>query len=288
MRELYNEFLYIPKHGKIREKVMLTRVATTITIMVICLAAMGMIAYAYFSHNITSVSNTIKAANFETNVSITIKDSNNDSITVTKNGKVQAANLDTGKYIIELTKGDSTAHKGFCVITIGDKTYYTDQIGVDVDKNLENATVKFELRLSSPTQIEILSHWGTSVYYGYKDNGWTEVFIVNGDTVDLTLATQSAGTESSNDTSDGNGGTITTPSTDAAAPTTDAKPVTESTTFSAETNEPTTTTKPNSSETETTTQTTEPADTETTSAEVTTETQPTDETTGAPTAKTLE
>lgn len=174
MRKLYNEFFYIPKHGKVREKVMLTRIAMTVTIVIMCLAAMSITAYAYFSYNITSGSNIIKAANFEANVSIT--DSNNDPVTVTKDGKVQTANLDAGKYTIELTKGNSTADTGFCVISIGDKTYYTDQIGVDVKKDLTDATVKFDLWLSSPTKLEVLSHWGTSVYYGFNID---ENYIVN-------------------------------------------------------------------------------------------------------------
>ena len=54
MRKLYNEFFYIPKHGKVREKVMLTRLTMTITIVIMCLAAMSITAYAYFSYNITS------------------------------------------------------------------------------------------------------------------------------------------------------------------------------------------------------------------------------------------
>lgn len=189
MRELYNEFFHIPKHGKIREKVMLSRIVMTVTIVIMCLTAMSITAYAYFSYNVTSASNIIKAANFEANVSITIKDSNNDPITVTKDGKVQTANLEAGNYTIELSRGNSTAHKGFCVITIGDKTYYTDQIGIDVDKNLTEATVKFELWLSSPTKIEVLSHWGTYVYYGYKDAGRTEILIVSGNILDLTTKT---------------------------------------------------------------------------------------------------
>ena len=206
MRKLYNEFFYIPKHGKVREKVMLTRIAMTVTIVIMCLAAMSITAYAYFSYNITSGSNIIKAANFDANVSITIKDSSNDPVTVTKDGKVQTANLDAGKYTIELTKGTSTADTGFCVISIGDKTYYTDQIGVDVKKDLTDATVKFDLWLSSPTKLEVLSHWGTSVYYGYGDDGRTEIFIVSGNVLDLTTqttepaVTEPASTESTTET----------------------------------------------------------------------------------------
>ena len=72
MRKLYREFFYIPKYGKIREKVMLTRIAMTVAIVIMCLAAMSITAYAYFSYNITSGSNTIKAASFYTDVTVQI------------------------------------------------------------------------------------------------------------------------------------------------------------------------------------------------------------------------
>ena len=289
MRKLYNEFFYIPKHGKVREKVMLTRIAMTVTIVIMCLAAMSITAYAYFSYNITSGSNIIKAANFEANVSIT--DSNNDPVTVTKDGKVQTANLDAGKYTIELTKGNSTADTGFCVISIGDKTYYTDQIGVDVKKDLTDATVKFDLWLSSPTKLEVLSHWGTSVYYGYGDDGRTEIFIVSDATVDLTTNTTSGegqsetGTDQSEETTTTSTNTTTgtessstqTPESTTTTPSTETStPVETSPPETTGTSEPTSTTEP-------VTQTTEPASTETTA-----ETQPateTTETTGAPTTE---
>ena len=280
MRKLYNEFFYIPKHGKVREKVMLTRIAMTVTIVIMCLAAMSITAYAYFSYNITSGSNIIKAANFEANVSIT--DSNNDPVTVTKDGKVQTANLDAGKYTIELTKGNSTADTGFCVISIGDKTYYTDQIGVDVKKDLTDATVKFDLWLSSPTKLEVLSHWGTSVYYGYGDDGRTEIFIVSDATVDLTTNTTSGegqsetGTDQSEETTTTSTNTTTgtessstqTPESTTTTPSTETStPVETSPPETTGTSEPTSTTEP-------VTQTTEPASTETTA-----ETQPATETT---------
>lgn len=292
MRKLYNEFFYIPKHGKVREKVMLTRIAMTVTIVIMCLAAMSITAYAYFSYNITSGSNIIKAANFEANVSIT--DSNNDPVTVTKDGKVQTANLDAGKYTIELTKGNSTADTGFCVISIGDKTYYTDQIGVDVKKDLTDATVKFDLWLSSPTKLEVLSHWGTSVYYGYGDDGRTEIFIVSDATVDLTTNTTSGegqsetGTDQSEETTTTSTNTTTgtessstqTPESTTTTPSTETStPVETSPPETTGTSEPTSTTEP-------VTQTTEPASTETTAeTQPATETTETTDTTGAPTTE---
>lgn len=230
MRKLYNEFFYIPKHGKIREKVMLTHLISTITIVIVCLAAMSITAYAYFSYNITSSFNTIKAAHFEADVVITITDSNNEPVTVTKSGKAKTANLEAGKYTIELSKGDCTAQTGFCILTIDDKSYFTDQIGVDTDKALTDANVKFELWLSSPTKIEVLSHWGTSVYYGYKDAGRTEIFIVNGDTLDLTAGTTNGDTDEYEET-------ITPPETQ-------NDPSTTETTTPADQSEPVNTTEP--------------------------------------------
>ena len=249
MRKLYNEFFYIPKHGKIREKVMLTHLISTITIVIVCLAAMSITAYAYFSYNITSSFNTIKAAHFEADVVITITDSNNEPVTVTKSGKAKTANLEAGKYTIELSKGDCTAQTGFCILTIYDKSYFTDQIGVDTDKALTDANVKFELWLSSPTKIEVLSHWGTSVYYGYKDAGRTEIFIVNGDTLDLTAGTTNGDTDEYEET-------VTPPETQ-------NDPSTTETTTPADQSEPVNTTEP----------------------QATTETQPAEETTGATTTE---
>ncbi|MBQ3088222.1 MAG: hypothetical protein IJC36_01175 [Clostridia bacterium] len=205
MRKLYNEFFYIPKQGKIREKVMLARVITTVTIVIICLVAMSFTAYAYFSHNITSGSNIIKAANFDANISITNNASKGSTVSITNDGESKTANLEAGKYTVELTKGSSTANKGFCIITIGDKDYYTDQIGVDTAKNLDDAKVKFELRLSAPTKIKVVSHWGTSVYYDYEDADRAEVFITSGDILDFTTKTESGSVTKL--TTSGNGNT---------------------------------------------------------------------------------
>ncbi len=256
MRELYNEFFYIPKHGKIREKVMLARVATTVVMIVMCLAAMSITAYAYFSHNITSGSNTIKAAHFEANVSI--KDSNNDPVAVTKDGRVQTATLDAGEYTIELTRGNSTANKGFCIITIGDKTYYTDQIGVDAKKNLDDASVKFYLLLSAPTKIEVLSHWGTSIYYGYKDTDSTEIFIDSEDKLDLTTKTTNKESDQSGEKTGAPSKNTTTGTELSSTQTSESKttPSTETTTPS-ETTTPETT-APSETTTPETTGTSEP------------------------------
>ncbi len=71
MKKIYEEFLKIPKSEKICEKVMMTRISLSIAIMVLCLGAMGITAYAYFSCNITSAVTTIQSARYELNVTVT-------------------------------------------------------------------------------------------------------------------------------------------------------------------------------------------------------------------------
>lgn len=201
MKELYNEFFRISKHEKISDKAMLARVVMTVSIVVLCLAGMSITAYAYFSCNVTSVTNMIQSADFEAVASITNQDPAGGPVVVSKSGKAQIADLDAGEYTVELSKGDSSAGKGFCIITIGDKKYYSDQIGIDSEKGLTDAKVKFDLILSSPARIEVISHWGTSVHYGYGGTGRTEIFVVDGNTVDLTPQTASDGGEAEKNTS---------------------------------------------------------------------------------------
>ncbi len=214
MKELYNEYFHIPRHGKIRDKVMLIRTTLTAVAMIICLAAMSFSAYAYFSHNITSGSNLIKAANFEAEVAIKIKDSSDGTVTVTQSDdKTYAVNLTEGTYIVELTKGTSTAETGFCIVTIGETKYYTQQIGVDKDRNLTDASVTFTLKVSENTNIEIHSHWGTSSYYGYKDENNTSLYIRDNDEIDLTTATNGVEESPSNEEQGTTGDTTATETT---------------------------------------------------------------------------
>lgn len=312
MRELYNEFFYIPKHGKIREKVMLTRIAMTITIVIMCLAAMSITAYAYFSYNVTSGSNIIKSASFYTDVTVQIIAEDGtvvDTITTnTSDHKSHSAELTANKtYTVTVQHNDrSTAQTGFVIVTADncETKYHTQQLGRDGDGN--TYTITFKLTPGADTIVTFRSHWGTSSFYdGFKNIGENdERYIINGDEVELIIggAKPSSGNEENGDTtetpgntSEGTGETTTTPSTDttstttggtndgeSSTPTPDSTTTTTDTTISTETTTPettgteetTTTTEPSSSTTETTTQTTEPAVTESASTDETTETQP--------------
>lgn len=166
MRNLYREYFHIPKDGKIREKVMLARIATTVVIVVLCLAAMGFTAYAYFSVDLTYGSNTITAANFDVEVSIV---SEGEEVAVFRNGRSYLADLEAGKaYTVTLTH-TGTAQTGFVILsaTDCDDTYYTTQLG-------QGGELTFTVEVNAPTTVSFLGHWGTSSYYDkYKETGNT-------------------------------------------------------------------------------------------------------------------
>ena len=299
MRKLYNEFFYIPKHGKVREKVMLTRIAMTVTIVIMCLAAMSITAYAYFSYNITSGSNIIKSASFYTDVTDQIAAEDGtavDTITTnTSDHKSHSAELSANKtYTITLKHNDrSTAQTGFVIVTAeGCETkYHTQQIGRDGDGN--TYTITFKLTPGANTVVTFRSHWGTSTYYGYagdSDNN-IEEYILDGEDIELVISGSKPNKVSSQseDTTDKSEESTITPSTNTTTGTeTPSTQTSESTTTpSTETSTPvettppettgesesTNTTEPSSTTTEPATQTTEPAATEPASTKSTTETQ---------------
>lgn len=287
MRKLYNEFFYIPKHGKVREKVMLTRIAMTVTIVIMCLAAMSITAYAYFSYNITSGSNIIKSASFYTDVTVQITAEDGtagDTITTnTSDHKSHSAELSANKtYTITVKHNDrSTAQTGFVIVTAeGCETrYHTQQLGRDGNGN--TYTITFKLTPGANTIVTFRSHWGTSTYYGYagdSDNN-IEEYILDGEDIELVISGSKPNKVSSQseDTTDKSEESTITPSTSTNTTTGTETPSTQT---SESTTTPSTET---STTTEPATQTTELASTETTA-----ETQPateTTETTGAPTTE---
>ncbi len=305
MRELYNKFFYIPKHGKIREKVMLARVAITVVIMVVCLAAMSITAYAYFSYNITSGSNIIKSASFYTDVTVQITAEDGtavDTITTnTSDHKSHSAELSANKtYTITVKHNDrSTAQTGFVIVTADgcETKYHTQQLGRDGDGN--TYTITFKLTPGANTVVTFRSHWGTSTYYGYagdSDNN-IEEYILDGEEIELVIGGSKPNKDStqSEDTTDKSEESTITPSTNTTTGTeTPSTQTSESTTTpSTETSTPVETTGESESAntTEPSSTTTEPAATEPASTETTAETQSVtenSETTGAPTTEAIE
>lgn len=197
MRKFYNKFFRIPINGKIREKVMFVRVAVMAAIMIICLAAMSITAYAYFSCNVTSGSNAIKAAVFEPKISIEFTDANGGSsqiIPISVNDCSYKARLNVGnvyKIKIELTN-DCTANTGYLIVKSDDcpDAYHTQQLGIDSTvSGGKTETITFNLTVTDETDVIFQSNWGTSSYYDeFKNTGVNkDLYIIQNEQIKMII-----------------------------------------------------------------------------------------------------
>lgn len=263
MRKLYNEFFYIPKYGKVREKVMLIRIVSTVTVVIMCLVAMGVTAFAYFSCNVTSGANTIKAASFDAKITVVAMDQNGQTVIPSSiDGKKTVFTFESpGTYTVNIEKEPgSTAETGFCIIYVGKQAYHTQQIGIDIHaNNEEREIVAFDLKINEPNSVVVMeSHWGTSSYYDFSIDEENAFYIMNDPRRVIEV-----GSAPSSSASDADGGKETVSSTETTVPT-----------------EPTVTEPMETEPAET-----EPAVTDPTNP---TEIQPTEETTSEPTVETNE
>ena len=108
--------------GKVSEKNLLTRGLVTLTVVILCLAAMTLTAFAYYSLDIVSGSNKIKAAVFDVNVTI---QGDQGEVTVTPGpNKTYKAVLPAGTYSIEVAHSiQRTANTGFVTMEVADGMY---------------------------------------------------------------------------------------------------------------------------------------------------------------------
>lgn len=161
MKAIYNEFFRISEDGRIRDKVMLVRTAVSVVFMVICLAAMSISAYAYFSCDVSSGMNMIQSAYYD------LKIQNESNVMDSDTFICTGAENDT--YTFTLTP-NGTADNGYCKIVISDgtteETYYTTQIFQSAGENNDRLTsLSLKIRAAVGCTITFIPQWGTSSYY---------------------------------------------------------------------------------------------------------------------------
>lgn len=230
MKELYDRYLYVPKHEKVRDNVIVTRLVITITIVLICLMAMSFSAYAYFTHNVSSQSNMIKAATFNAKVQVELLDTDGAVLkTITpitsdrKNFKIEG--LEVGKtYSVTISqiKTETSAKTGFIILkaesTKSNVVYHTQQLGVDtkVKDGITNE-IKFNLMITDSTAVYLKAEWGTSSYYNdYQNGNNNELYITQNETIKMVVN----GKENSNKSQSNNDKDATNKSNEATSSTT--------------------------------------------------------------------
>ncbi len=180
MGKIYREFFYIPKYGKVREKVMLAQMILTIATVAVCLVAMSITAYAYFSTNVSSSSNSIKTAYFKAQISVKDKSDGDVNPSSSDDQKTVFTFNEPGIYTATIGKESCTAKTGFCIICVGEEKYYTQQIGVDrTAKNEERESINLTLEVNTAGAIVTFeSHWGTASCYNEIGSAIKNCFYV--------------------------------------------------------------------------------------------------------------
>ena len=110
MKKRFSELFHTPTQGKISERFILTRLISAVAVVLVCLTVMGVTAFAYFSHSVTSSYNTVRSAIFETSVVLRLTDENGEEVSLTKLGQNFSATLaDTEGWtaVWHVTKGNN-------------------------------------------------------------------------------------------------------------------------------------------------------------------------------------
>ena len=181
MRKLYHEYFHIPEKGIMREKVFFARLAVSVACIVLCMAALGFNAYAFFASDVTSTMNVIKSAGYD--VKVVAKDNNQNEIqpqapvapaaegqtsTIPLNAKTYA--LQAGTYTFEMTKTENSSSTGYAMLTLTTagkegNSFFTLPIGGvfegEGEAKKEIVTRTITVVVKQDTTISIVPCWGS-------------------------------------------------------------------------------------------------------------------------------
>lgn len=240
LQELYQEFFHVGK--RVSDKVMITRVVTTASVIVTCLVAMSFSAYAFFSHSLTSGVNRIQSAVYE--LEVTPKEGDSMAVYTLKNAD--------GTHELHEFKlapsAETTASSGYGKIVVttdggADQAFYTPSIwksGTDVEgeERIHSYTVQIKVPQGKTASVKFYSQWGTCAIAppanGLIEPQYDGVTISDDDTTTTTTTTTTASTAETGETASTAGSATTTAATTAATETT-ASAETTTTAASAET-----------------------------------------------------
>ena len=186
MKRSYVEYFQVPKNGKVREKVLNARLTVGILGIFLCLIVMSITAYAYFTHSVTSKTESLRSASFDVSLSVTAPSGENPIV-------------ETGAdaYKVYLKKGvpysfslqpRGTASTGFCVMTVDgiSEKFHTAQLGASGGQRTD--LLVFDLLLSEDAYVVFTPTWGTSSYFASADDpAVAEVYILDGEALSLTV-----------------------------------------------------------------------------------------------------
>ncbi len=137
---------------KLTDKAFSRLVLTSVLGILVCIVCLCSTTYAWFADNAPSNGNSIKTAN-SCELIVTLTDSSGTAIEITENG----VELESGVYTVTLSLPPNTA-SGYCVITAGTDTIYTDYITRHTES--EPQTVTYSLIVTTAQTVKFTPRWG--------------------------------------------------------------------------------------------------------------------------------
>lgn len=168
MKEVYQKLLYVPKHGKVPEKVMLVRVGISIACIIFCLAAMSVSAYAFFTSTVTSTGSVLQSAQYDLAIS---SDHFTEESGVCVLDNSEGNEVKTFEFTIQTTE-NSTASHGYAKIVaeipseneVKMATFYTEPIwswSAAEDGKPNARSYSFDVKAGEVVKLSITVNWGS-------------------------------------------------------------------------------------------------------------------------------
>lgn len=144
---MWKRFLF-SNTEKPTEKAFSQSLLISVISILLCLVALCSMTYAWFNESVSSGSNSIKAGTCEVTITVISKEGQTYTF-IPENSKPKFA---SGTYTVTIgAKG--TASSAYCVLRIGGKDYYTEQVAM-------NETISFDITFGKDTTVEFIPRWG--------------------------------------------------------------------------------------------------------------------------------
>ena len=161
LKKLYKDFFEVRDGENVSDKVFTARIFSSCAIVIICLLAMGISAYAYFSSSQATASNKLTSANYDIDISY----EDNGSYTELADSTYVVSGAKTSLKLKFDATGSATT--GYCKIVVSDSlgnvrsTVFTSQIET---KKTPDEIIYLEIAgLEDGNVIQFIPCWGTSV-----------------------------------------------------------------------------------------------------------------------------
>lgn len=177
MKKLIEHLLYVPKHAKASDENISKLIMPSMIGILLCAVCLAGLTWAWFSASINTKPQTMTAANFDVQIEVVDSNGLSASLGMLKGGEI---------YTLTLIEQGTSVNSGYCMIEIGGRIYYTENIP-------KNGSFEFTLIPAADGPCTV-----TPVWNGSPPDG----AIKKSDTIDLLVQqteTQEAGAGAAGD-----------------------------------------------------------------------------------------